>query len=927
MRKLIRNGICAILLALAVAVTQIPVNQATAATDFLMDNSILVKYTGTEKSVSIPNTVKSIGDEAFYDCDTLETVIIPTSVEKISFGAFADCSSLKEIIIPSNVEVVENSVFNNCTSLKEITIGKDVKDWGNGVFAGCNSLKKLSVAKGNSHFLAEDGILYSGDKTVIYEMLPTREKETYSMPNSVVKIKPHAFWGCSDLKDVTLSNKLEEISSYSFANCNGLENVTIPYSVKRIDIKAFSDCINLGKISVPLSVNYIHDTAFDGCYQLVIEAEADSTAAKFYEEFKKRDMTEYDETGFSSKEPLEIADDTKYPNSFNYTIDSDGDGVLGTSARIIGDRAIIYIDNSNYDIRNGTYQIKLENMLGVSDNSETDPSSDEEVEEGITLVLEETDEKGFILPKYTIVNDSLIAEEAFYRDASLKSYDIPAGITEIGEFAFARSGLKSIKIPNGVTKIGYGAFYHCEDLSDIRIPESVTDIQPEAFSKTAFLENWKEAGEGNYLIVGDGILLAYSGNYATITIPEGIKTIAAGAFKGHNEIRSLYLPDSLKNVGEEAFMNCTGLTNISGGAYLEKIGDRAFWGCPLKTIRIPDTVDEIGLGAYNFSNTEKKNYEKTAVFHGRALPMVTTSDSSKRLTNKDYRTPALTDVLFAVVDEAVSLETIKNSPIFSEKNGFKGIVCSINSKNEEYAVCRYTNLTESELNQTEIPEVVVIYGDEYRLLNRMEILSDISRGSTDYPIDDELVINSSDEVKPVFGDATAILEGNDDAYYLSVTKGLVKDIQPAYDVIYHDKLPENTVVYNLSLKDYETDTEIEKLGKRNLVVTMPVPAGLSTKSLKIVTIDSDGQLEGLTYNYNDETDCITFETNHFSPYAFYSFDTETEEEIIGNEDGELTNTSKKDDSPDTGDLLHPKYILAGGLVLSAIALFFRRRAY
>ena len=922
MKKIIRNSVSALLLALAVAVTQIPVHPVTAASDFLMDNATLVKYTGTEKSVSIPNTVKRIGEEAFYDCDTIESITIPGSVKEISYGAFSECSNLKQITIPNNVEVVGNSAFSNCTSLQEITIGKNVKEWGNGVFAGCNLLDKISVAKKNEHFLVEDGVLYNKDKSTLYQMLPNRQKEVYTMPNTVTKIKPYAFWDCSFLKDVTLGNKLEEISAYSFANCKSLESITIPYSVKSIDLKAFADCINLGKVSIPLSVNQIHSTAFDGCYQLEIEAEENSVAAEFYDEFKKRDMTEYETTGYSSEELAEDSDE-EYNGAISYTIDSDGDGVLGTTSRIVGDKAILYIDNSNFDMRNGAYQIKLENMLGVSENAESDTSLEEE-EDGITLVLEESDEKGFSLPKYTIVNDTLVAEQAFYRDEALTSYEIPAGITEIGEFAFARSRLTSIRIPNGVTKIGYGAFYHCDNLSDIQFPSSVTEIAPEAFSKTAYLEDWKNSSNGNFLIVGDGILLAYKGDYETVTIPEGIKYIASCVFKNHSEIRALYLPDSLESIGEEAFMNCSRLTNVSGGAYIKEISDRAFWGCPLKTIRIPDTVEKIGLGAYNFTDTDKKNYEKTVVFHGTTLPDISVGESAKRLSNKEYRTPAFTDVMFAVVEESVSLETIKNSPIFSEKNGFKGIVCSINSKNEEYAVCRYTNLSADEINRMDIPEAVVIYGDEYRLLNRMELLSEAKNDTSDYPIKEKLVIRAADEIKPVFSGATAVLEGNDDAYYLSAAKGQTKELQPAYNLIYHENLPDNTVVYDFSLKDYKTDTDVEKLGKRSVTITMPVPAGLTVDSLRIITIDSDGQLENIDYNYKEDGS-IEFKVNHFSAYGFYSYETENGQNIVGNKDGELTKASKKDDSPDTGDWIHPKYFLAIGFLFASVAVFFQKK--
>lgn len=136
---------------------------------------------------------------------------------------------------------------------------------------------------------------------------------------------------------------------------------------------------------------------------------------------------------------------------------------------------------------------------------------------------------------------------AFYRESQLRDFEFPEGITSIDKFAFARSGLNSITIPEGVTTIGYSAFYHCDSLSDVMIPKSVTTIEENAFAYTPWLENWLAGGEDaeeeseeesddseaveadDFLIVGDGILLAYRGSETNPELPPEVKSVAPGA--------------------------------------------------------------------------------------------------------------------------------------------------------------------------------------------------------------------------------------------------------------------------------------------------------------------------------------------------------------------------------------------------------------
>ena len=152
MNKKMAKLLGVLLLALAVAVTQVPVSDAEAvepASDFQMEGSKLLKYVGTAEAVSIPDGVKEIGEEAFAGNDNLVKVTIGGQVEKVGYRAFADCRNLRTISVGDTVAEVETAAFSNNPELRNVTIGTGLKKVGSGAFAGCGSLSGLSLNDNN----------------------------------------------------------------------------------------------------------------------------------------------------------------------------------------------------------------------------------------------------------------------------------------------------------------------------------------------------------------------------------------------------------------------------------------------------------------------------------------------------------------------------------------------------------------------------------------------------------------------------------------------------------------------------------------------------------------------------------------------------------------------------------------------------------
>ena len=957
MKRILRNLVGIMLLSLAIVATQIPVETMEAAgnaSDFQLDGTTLVKYTGTAYAVSVPDEVEIIGEEAFCGNQYVKQVNLPKNLKAIEYGAFSYCSALKKIQIPDSVTSIGSGAFACCPSLASVEIGAGVKDVGTGVFAGCTTLKNIGLDRKNTSFVVTNGVLYDKDRTKIYQYAPGRMESIYNMPNTVKNIEKYAFWGCQNLETIGLNSEISAIDGYAFSNCRSLQEIEIPYSVHLIGAKAFEDCISLKEVELPPSVQTIHETAFDGCINLTLSGSEGSVAGEYAAAFNAREkavQAEYEDilqtvdASEKSEETAEPGEETSdndtsdtaqsgsQENGSAATENDSLDNLLGSSI-IVGNQAVVFIDNSSGQVLDGglisaggSQEEPAVSINQESENVSGQPEGEENLPSNPASVSTFSDGKGIYIPKFTRTSDGSIADQAFYKKSDLTSYTIPAGTKEIGEFAFARSGLKSITIPEGVTRIGYGAFYHCDSLNQVILPSTIEEIDPEAFEKTGWIENWKKSGSTTFLTAGDGILLAYNGKDSSVNIPEGVRIIAPGVFEGHTEITSVTLPDSLLTIGEGAFASCTRLKQVSGGTNVVRIQDRAFANCPLETIRIPDSVEELGLGAFDFTGTNLDTEEKTAVFHGQ-IPKVTYERTAQRLSNEEYRKRVLEDVAYAVIDKNIEMEALQETVLDPKEYGFKGVIVSIDS--DMVAYVRGTTLTGEELAYFEPTETVEIYGRQY-LLQGAEQLDTLASENVDDAFHNAgtvLIQNKTGNLET--GKISAVLSENTGAFYLSISQSedALNRITAAFRAVYDMDPPANLKAYDMTLLEEESGVSITKLGKQTLRITMPLPDGLEEGTLFILCSDANGQLEDVPYRYEEEDGerLVTFETSHFSDFGFYASGTSVfAEGSVSGGKAVIGSYGVKDDSPNTGDHIHPKWFLAGGLLFAALAVFFYRK--
>lgn len=116
--------------------------------DFKIKDNVLVKYTGNEKKVIVPEGIKSIDKSAFSHCETLETIEFPKGLETIGWYSFYDCKNLKNIELPTSLKLLSSLCFEGCTSLTEIDIPDSVEIIGDRAFSGCTALRKIKLPLG-----------------------------------------------------------------------------------------------------------------------------------------------------------------------------------------------------------------------------------------------------------------------------------------------------------------------------------------------------------------------------------------------------------------------------------------------------------------------------------------------------------------------------------------------------------------------------------------------------------------------------------------------------------------------------------------------------------------------------------------------------------------------------------------------------------
>jgi len=582
-----------------------------------------------------------------YIPPSLKTVII-TGGNSIPANAFSGCTGLTSVIvpgetgassgwsvtIPNSITSIGQGAFSGCTGLTNITIpfvGAALNGTSNTHFgyifgapgySGQNSyipasLKTVIITGGSSI----PGNAFNGCTGLTNVIVPgeTGASSGWSVtiPNNILSINAYAFQGCIGLTSITIPDSVTSIASYVFSGCSGLTDIPVlPAGITTIEAYTFQNCTGLTNVTIPDRITRVGYRAFEGTtYLTSITLNGISTLT---EEGGQQNFSSIF-NGFDGVLPWSLKTVVITGSRIAYMMFKNCTGL--TSVTI--SNSVTSIEWGAFSgctgltsiiIPNGVTSIgvDIDDHIGVFDGctnltNVTIPASVTGIGAGAFAGCTK-------LTSIAIPNDvTSIGNATFSGCTNLASVTIGNSVTSIGFNAFWKcASLTNVTIPNSVKNIGQGAFAYCANLASVNIPNGVTSIGEEAFRET------KLTGvtiPNSVISIGRGAF-AYCASLTSITIPfvgatlNGIpdtdygitSTYFGHIFGGGNE----YVPASLKTViitggnsiPASAFSNCAGLTNITIPNSVKSIEEYAFVGTSLTSVIIPNEVESIGLAAF-----------------------------------------------------------------------------------------------------------------------------------------------------------------------------------------------------------------------------------------------------------------------------------------------------------------------------------------
>ena len=519
------------------------------------------------KSVTIPGTVTSIGERAFFGNYHLNSLYVGQGVKRIDANAFWNCHDLENVSLPSSLLYVGANAFYGCDNVTytELENGKYLGNDQNPcvMLMGVRERGEASFAvEAKTKFIYDNAF---DDCTAL---------QSLSIPDSVIGIGQNAFADCTSLSyahhgngkylgnaqnphhaligcvdasatSLEICSEAKVIGTNAFRNAR-ISSLSIPASVVTIGDGAFRGCSGITSLTLAEGLRTIGTVAFLGCNQIPSVTLPASLSV--------------------------IACDALFDWNTN--------ALLGVAD---GNQAYIVKDNCLIEKNSKTLILTMKTATLPTDGS-------------FTVIGDHAMRSYPISGAFAIPQGvTRIGIYAFFDQRNMTAVSFPEALTSISSNAFERTGLTSLFVPSTVTELGFAAFSRCQGLTSATVNANVKTLSDDLFSECSALQS---------VSVGSPVTRIGDNTFAlcmaleSFSVPTGVTQIGKSAFESCVRLATVSLPAGLVSIDDFAFENCYALSNITLPAGLEEIGNYAFSGCYELSIVIPANVESIMSGAF-----------------------------------------------------------------------------------------------------------------------------------------------------------------------------------------------------------------------------------------------------------------------------------------------------------------------------------------
>ncbi len=520
------------------------------------------------KTVVIENGITGIGSNLFYYCGTMTSVIMPDSITSIGDCAFQGCRVLENVIMPSGMTRIDADAFNNCVLLTNISLPSNITSIGQRAFNGSGYYKD----KNNW----ENGVLYIGEYliTAKSDELPVE----YTVKDGTKLIAEDAFTACSSLIDITIPNSVAHIGQDAFNYCKALKSARLPEGITRIENGCFYYCEALESIDIPSTVTSVGGNAFFACEALADVTLPDSITSIGAGAFMVTGYYDNDDNW----EGCALYNGTYLVGIKNEEIS--GEYVIKDGTTVIAEGVFMGCEQlTGITIPNGVTNLEpftfhssgLESVVIPDSVISIESNCFDECQKLKSVVIGSGLENiGDYVFNHCISMESIEVCEENQHYKAVDNVLFSKDGTELVLYPSAREGNAYI-IPDGTEIIGDESIRFCGSLTSVIIPDSVKTIGRNTFELTPITE----------IIIPDSVEsvgeYAFSAcqNLGNVGLSRSITEIANGTFTDCISLNNITIPSNVKKIGDMAFAACAGLKSVTISKNVKEIGDRAFYRC------------------------------------------------------------------------------------------------------------------------------------------------------------------------------------------------------------------------------------------------------------------------------------------------------------------------------------------------------------